>query len=396
MRFPRAVQVARSLAALDERRLSIICADEPESDDRGLAAMYPDGDRRIVRVPWTKPARAYLRLRDRLLHDRLLVPDRYRPWLRAASRALEPLVTPASVLITFGQPMSDHLLGLRLRRQRRLPWIAHFSDPWTDSPFRQTSAPVAAANLRLERAVVEQADRLVFTSVETVELVMAKYTPALREKALVVPHAFDPRLYPEARPHPGSVVVRYLGAFYGDRTPLALFDALRALPTTLGLRVELIGSSESTLPATALAGLPPELVRIREPVPYLESLRLMRESDVLLVLDAPAEQSVFLPSKLVDYLGARRPIVALTCPGAAAELVRRFGGWVADPRDPRAGAAALAAAIESRSSGFGNRAVAAEYEVGRVSASFAAVVADLSAQRASRNRVSTSTTRTDA
>jgi glycosyltransferase involved in cell wall biosynthesis len=106
------------------------------------------------------------------------------------------------------------------------------------------------------------------------------------------------------------------------------------------LRVELVGSREH--PVAVPDGLP---VTLRDPVDYTESLALMRASDALLVVDAPAERSVFLPSKLVDYLGAGRPIVALTPPGAAADLVDRAGGWVADPADPVAGADALAAAL---------------------------------------------------
>ena len=55
----------------------------------------------------------------------------------------------------------------------------------------------------------------------------------------------------------------------------------------------------------------------------------------------PAELSVFLPSKLIDYVGAARPVFGVTPPGAAAALVRRLGGRVADPSDAGAVAAGL-------------------------------------------------------
>jgi hypothetical protein len=81
-------------------------------------------------------------------------------------------------------------------------------------------------------------------------------------------------------------------------------------------------------------GLPPGLWESREPVDYLASLRLMQEADGLLTLDAPFAPSVFLPSKLIDYVGARKPIWSISPPGAATELTRSVGGWVSDPRDP--------------------------------------------------------------
>ena len=48
---------------------------------------------------------------------------------------------------------------------------------------------------------------------------------------------------------------------------------------------------------------------------------------MLLVIDAPADESLFLPSKLIDYLPARKPILGLTpARGASADLIRAL--WI--------------------------------------------------------------------
>jgi hypothetical protein len=57
----------------------------------------------------------------------------------------------------------------------------------------------------------------------------------------------------------------------------------------------------------------------------------MKSADGLLVIDAPAETSVFLPSKLIDYVGAGRPVLGITPPGTASTLITSLGGWVSDP-----------------------------------------------------------------
>src|SRR5207248_9282973 len=59
---------------------------------------------------------------------------------------------------------------------------------------------------------------------------------------------------------------------------------------------------------------------------FSESARAAAEADVLLLIDAPADESLFLPSKLVEYLPMNKPILALTprC-GASADLVRSLG-----------------------------------------------------------------------
>ena len=47
-------------------------------------------------------------------------------------------------------------------------------------------------NRQLEARVIEHADRVVFTTPETVDLVMAKYPALWRKKVRVIPHGYNP------------------------------------------------------------------------------------------------------------------------------------------------------------------------------------------------------------
>ena len=59
----------------------------------------------------------------------------------------------------------------------------------------------------------------------------------------------------------------------------------------------------------------------------MSSLELMKTSDMLLLIDAPAEKNLFLPSKFIDYLGAERPIWAITpSTGPSATLLGKIQG----------------------------------------------------------------------
>jgi hypothetical protein len=97
--------------------------------------------------------------------------------------------------------------------------------------------------------------------------------------------------------------------------------------------------------------LPEPLLTFRASVEYEESLQEMRSADGLLIIDAPFEQSVFFPSKLVDYLWARRPILALTPPGTSANIVMAAGGLVASPENPETIASGLADMIQQLRAG---------------------------------------------
>jgi hypothetical protein len=461
--YPRSIQVARLVKYLQFRTV-VVCADERAA--RKDATLEPDAESRleaVLRVPFAvSRARAYAnaavyRLSRAMWNRRNRRPDEYAAWKPAALRAVAEFARARDyspdALVTFSQPAIDHLVGLELKKRFRVPWIAHFSDPWVDNPFHVTDDATRAFNLAAEREVIGAADRLVFTSRETVDLVMSKYPPAWREKARVLPQCYDPQLYPpraargdakldgidakldnddakydddgarlddegarldddDVRLDDDSVrfdddsaklddnsakhdndgaklVVRHVGNFYGARTPAPLLNALAALHESGGAALrdvvfELIGVTDDLLVAKAGgARLPKGLVTSSPPVGYRESLRLMAEADGLLVIDAPADVSVFLPSKLIDYVGAARPVFGFSPRGAAASLIARLGGWTVDPSDARAGSVALEnflsylRARRGDTGAWGQSDVRREYEATHLAGEFEGIVREL-------------------
>jgi len=338
-------------------------------------------------------------LARRLLPFYARVPDEFRNWVPRAERAiadeLEARKFRPDVLLTFGVPMSDHMLGLRLKPKLDVSWIAHFSDPWLDNAFHRHNVLSNLVNRRLERSVIAAADRLIFTSDETLDLVMSKYPPTWRAKARVLPHSFDPALYPVPSPDIRGPVLRYLGNFYGHRSPVPLFRALSAIlteePALLeGVRVELIGQMPQRMREHAtLRALPAGLVQLIDTVPYSRSLQLMSDADLLLVIDGPDDLSVFLPSKLIEYLGSGTPIFGIVPPGTSARLLARVGAEVADPRQPSEVARGLRQALRlvhrRRSAAerqvWGDDAVRAEFHVDKVRRDLVAIIEQVAQSR---------------
>jgi len=398
---PRAIQVSRLLRHLEISTVLVCASSAAEIGGHGLgdAESFLKSTLRVpLRVgPWRKAINVIARRVYIPVFSR--TPDPLLPWRKPALEKIAAFISKTGyrpdVLLTFAFPLVDSLIGLELKRRYGFPWLAHFSDPWTDSPFRTDDRLTRALNLRLERKVIEQADLIVFTSEETADLIMAKYEPRLREKVRVVPHAYEPELFQVngLATDKGRLAVRFLGDLYLLRTPKPLFDALRVLGTTKGSLLEkfcfeIVGSMHDLAPQeTDLSGLPKDLVVFRPRVGYLQSLELMSSAAGLMVIDAPAERnakSVFLPSKLIEYVGAGRPVIGLTPPGAAAELISRLGGWVADPADT----ACIAAMIERflmyvlenygrRLETWGRPEVRQEYEVTAVAKKFQKIVQEL-------------------
>jgi hypothetical protein len=346
---------------------------------------------------WTA-VRALWRLMPSL-RDR---PDSKWVWVKRAAAAAEAaaLRTHFDGLITFAQPWSDHLVGLRVHRATKLPWVAHFSDPWIDSPYWRGSRRQREIAAVMESRVIHESTAFVFVTDEAADLVMKKYPPELREKVAVVPHGFEvatPKGSPHAAasPHERLRIV-YTGRFYdGLRTPDTLLRAVAALnaeqPLAGVLDIAFVGPFVTGFVRQARALGLEGIVSFQDRVPSSDAQSIAASADVLLVVDAPTDgPSPFLPSKLVDYLAFRKPILGITPQdGASASLLRRLGGSIAAP-DDEAGIRIVLRDLLRRwrdgelAVGADFDRVAAEYDIRRTAASLSDVMtrAFAEAQRA--------------
>lgn len=392
--------MARLLAGLN-LATTLVCGDDYAADDRidrNLSPRAEDFLQKCLRVPFSQPAwkrataKVAYQFNIRLWEK---TPDRYLDWKPSVLSALNRQSDyHPDILTTFGTPMSDHLIGLELKKIYGVPWLAHFSDPWVENEFKGYNSFTRGINVALERKVIEAADRLIFTSAETVALVMGKYSEELKSKARVLSHAFEPGLFDRTEKQTGSrIVIRYVGDLYGRRTPAPLFRALAEIvasdPSLLDdVCFEFVGSiNDFKLSEVGFDQLPSGLVEFHPTVDYLKSLSLMSSADGLLVIDAPAATSVFLPSKLIDYIGAGRPVLGITPPGAAAKLIGELGGWVTDPTDipgTEKAVRAFIAYLRHRKSDsrreWGDPTVRQRFDAGAVARNFELMVEELVGQ----------------
>ena len=387
MLFPQAIQIGRLLEACGHDLVTVSGSLGPSSED-----WESWGGNVVHRLEFSnKPALAGLlhRIAMRLAPYYGRSPDEFLKWAEVASKGAQQFLDQhpgqSDFLVTFGEPMSDHLVGLKLKTKVNLLWLAHFSDPWVDNPFRAYQPFANRRNRILEAQVIEAADAVVFTSDETRKLVMGKYPLAWAGKSFVLAHSFDPGKFP-SRPRVterGPLFLRYIGSFYGHRTPFPLISALariiRTKPEELeDVRIELVGPISGWMRKhPSLAKLPPGLLSFMPQVSYRESLRLMVCSDLLLVIDAPAKESVFLPSKLVDYIGACRPIFGIVPPGSSDKLIRAIGGLTVDPSAEGIGDAllrAISVARLARNEAWGSADVRARYTARQIASEFRAII----------------------
>jgi glycosyltransferase involved in cell wall biosynthesis len=330
------------------------------------------------------------------------LPDEKRVWVARAAEAAHAAVCRRShdVVISFGQPWSDHLIARRLVRRIAMPWVAHFSDPWVGSPYTRGGAWQRRLNEQMERDVVSTATRIVFQNAETAEYTMSRYPAEWRAKTAVIPQGFDPTVTAGPRPsdvsrtRPLSVV--YTGRFYpGVRTPDTLLEAVGRLHARerldARLHVDFFGHPWAPYARRAHTLGIDSVVTFHGRIAPPEAQAAAARADVLLIIDAPsAGPNLFLPSKAVDYLPLRRPMLAITpTVGATAALMNRLRYPVVDPADIAGMEQALRELIAEHEAGtlaasMTHDEVAREYDIREIAGRFDALLRGIVPSAAAR------------
>ncbi len=293
----------------------------------------------------------------------VFIPDARVGWVPFAVRGGLCVVRQELVAAIYSSapPYSCHLIGLCLKLITGLPWVADFRDSWVGwlSAAQRPLLP-RAVDCYLEHLVLARADAIL-TVTRGVADDLASRHPRLRDgRWRHLPNGYDGADYEGLTPlpHPGRLVITYTGSLYGHRNPEALLRAVKQLAAEVpSLRRHLVlrfvgrtgGFVEEMLRDPSLQGI----VELVPYVPHTESLRFLLSSDLLLLIidDAPANKGI-VTGKLYEYLGARKPILALAPEGEAASLIRSLGaGFVVPPHDEHRIACALKEIYESWQAG---------------------------------------------
>ncbi|MEY2409250.1 MAG: hypothetical protein QOF48_1920 [Verrucomicrobiota bacterium] len=253
-------------------------------------------------------------------------------------------VFPASVLLA-------DFPGGRVDRR----WVFDFQEPMSPQQRRHPRrSPVHRLLLpwltKLERRVLQKAGRVVFTADTNLRTYVGEQLIE-KSQAVHVPYFFDAAAFREPAPAvENRFQIVYPGVFdwAGARSPETF---LRALALFLERKPEARSQTNFLFHGIWLSEHNRflselklhDVVTLRPPVAYQEYLALLKQSPVLLLVVAAAH-NLFMPSKIADYFGAHRPILAFAPRDSEMRRVLEQAGMAGntnDESDVVAGAASL-------------------------------------------------------
>ncbi|WP_444922659.1 hypothetical protein ACJJID_01630 [Microbulbifer sp. CnH-101-G] len=252
-----------------------------------------------------------------------------------------------SVMVSHSHEFVSHIAAMRIKKSDpQLSWVASFGDPIAANPYNDCyKFPMLDEDIRAEEQVLQIADRIIVTNEYQQEIVSTtQRIPLEKSKFYILPHCFDERMYhrePQGcrseYSEPKIFRFRHVGMLYKyKRTSLPfILGAQRLLQIHPELKgcftLEFYGANDQFIKSASTYGLE-SIVSFKGTLSYLESLKVMTNADCLLLRDADFSDqgllnSPFYPGKLADYLGAKRPILAVTmAKGCVPDMLSMLGG----------------------------------------------------------------------
>ena len=315
---------------------------------------------------------------EKNIHCYTIATDDIDEWVKAGVEQFERLYPKQkyTCIMTRSMPPESILVGMQIKKKYpQVKWIASLGDPIANNPYEikayindcQTLTEAEKTGLkaalwstdeellRLWEKRPEEGIRLMCKlkrwenlAVQQADMIIAPTGRQLRymsgprgwqPKYLVVPHSFDPGFYKkENNSVKDKLVFSFIG--YSDTFLRSLEPFVRAVrylkenqsPFLKRLDMRFIGNNPRAIQDMVLNYYLDDVIHFQEGVDYYQSLALMQGSDWLLHVDAFFPEltpggSIFFAGKLADYMGAGKPIFALTGAGSPAdEIVKKAGG----------------------------------------------------------------------
>jgi len=281
----------------------------------------------VVRVPYDvhagrTPAALWHRSLNRVHHWFLphLAPLRLLRDLEARAECLLS-ERPFDAILASHPPTMALTAAARVSEKSGIPWVADLRDLAGGQRPAPPLCPLTRLHVRRHAAVCRSASALVTVSSALAERLAHQHPGKPVE---VVCNGFEPSDYADGvEPDSNTFTMAYCGEIMSTESPALLFDALdHILRSDAGKLERFRLCFYGTTPAKAGRHLKgrrcAQLVHVMGRVPFAESIRVQQEANALLVLSCPGTKGI-LTSKLLEYLGARRPILAVPGDGGVID-----------------------------------------------------------------------------
>jgi glycosyltransferase involved in cell wall biosynthesis len=251
------------------------------------------------------------------IRGNVFIPDARVFWVKPSVQYLKKYIQEHNIetLITTGPPHSLHLIGLDLKKQLNINWIADFRDPWTTIGYHKElklSKWASTKHKALEKEVLTTCDTILVTSPTT----KSEFECLTNQPIEVITNGYDVEQI-EKKPLDKNFTLAHIGSFLSERNPQILWESLSELiieneAFANHFQLKLIGAVSKEVEQSISEYKLDGFVQNLGYVSHEEALIHQRSSQVLLLIEIDSEDTkCIIPGKLFEYLVSERPILAI-------------------------------------------------------------------------------------
>jgi len=247
----------------------------------------------------------------------IFIPDARFLWVKPSVKYLKKYLQENNIdtIVTSGPPHSLHLIGLQLKQELGVTWLADFRDPWTTIGYHKAlklSSYAETKHKALEHQVLNTADTIIVTSKTT----KAEFEAITSKPIAVITNGYDVEQVIK-QPLDEKFTIAHIGSFLSERNPRILWKALKELTKenqdfAADFQLKLLGAvSQEVLDTIAEFKLNDFVLNLGY-VSHQEAVAHQRKSQVLLLIEIDSEDTKsIIPGKVFEYMVSERPIIAI-------------------------------------------------------------------------------------
>ncbi|CCE24392.1 glycosyltransferase [Methylotuvimicrobium alcaliphilum] len=277
------------------------------------------------------------------------IPDDFNLWAMKAEQTAEQILKEHKIdlIYTSLPPFSACHIGYKIKKKYHIPWVVDYRDLWHGDVLREW-VPIIRQKLelQLEKFYMRQADVIISVSKQKTEF-LKKLHPKSKAKWETITNGYDTEIFEpllsKSRQTDKYINFVYTGRLFKNRRGYAFAEAL-------GQLCKENPNLKDEVKVHILGGVSPEIQnRYNEllneydivdmynftgDISYQKAMEAQVNADyLLLIVDTGTTSDGVIPGKLFEYIASRRPIFALTDPGATQEIIENAHVGVVVPAE---------------------------------------------------------------
>ena len=312
---------------------NLIVLKQPIWEPNNLLSLL--GKKKTESAGFLNPNPTFLGKTIQYIRANYFIPDARKFWITPSVKYLKNYIEKNSidVIITTGPPHSMHLIGLKLKQQLNVKWIADFRDPWTEIDyFHQLPLSEKAKKKHhfLEEQVLKNAD-----SVLVVGNTMKRKYDKFNSNVVTVTNGFDGEIVNSKIELDSKFTITHIGLMNADRNSKMLWEVLSEICVENSefkndFQLKLVGKLDVTVLNEISKHNLTENIEIINYLPHNEVVEFQKKSQILLLVvnNVPSAKGI-ITGKIFEYLMAKRPVLAIApSNGDLAEIIRQTNSGV--------------------------------------------------------------------